>query len=58
MLLIVLEVIRNVFAVQQPAILGFRNETVVNWPLVGNHRDDGASGIVIDKSPKSLVALD
>jgi hypothetical protein len=58
MLLVVLKVIGNVFAVQQPTIFGFLNEPVVNRPLMGNHRDDGAGGVVVDKSPKSLVALD
>lgn len=58
MLLVVLEVIGDVFAVQQTAILGFLNETVVNWPLVGDHRDDGADGLVVDKSPQSLIAFD
>lgn len=58
LLLVVLKVIGDVFAVQQPAILGFLNEPVVNWPFMGNHRDDGADGLVVDKSPQSLVALD
>lgn len=55
---IVLKVIGNVFAVQQPASLGLPDKALADRTLAWDHRNDGASGLVIDKSPKGLVALD
>ena len=58
MLLVVLEVVGNVFAVQQTATLGFPNEQVMDWPLAGVYMHNGANGLVVEKFPENLVVLD
>lgn len=58
LLLVVLEMIGDVFAVQQPATLGFLNEPVVDRPLAGSYMHNGAGGLVVEEFPENLVALD
>lgn len=58
MLLVVLKVIRNVFAVQQPASLGLLNEPVVNWTPAGVHMHNGAGAGPVGEFPESPVAPD
>ncbi len=58
MFLVVLQVVGDVLAVQQPTILSFLNEPVVNWPLMRNHFGDLACGNVVDELPEGLIAID